>query len=76
MGKVVKNKKIILGFLVFWFLATGSGALAALVNWPPSPLGTQLYPDTDELSVLIKYLYEWAIGLGGLAVFAVLVWAG
>jgi len=43
--------------------------------WPPSPMGTdiQAHPTLDYG---IKYLYEWGIGLGGVAVFVVLVMAG
>jgi len=69
-------RRVLFLLVIFGTLSVSSTALAALVSWPHSPLGTQLNPDTDEMSVLIKYLYEWAIGLGGLAVFAVLVWAG
>ena len=43
-------------------------------NWPPSPFGTQL--TSCSLTVLVKYIYEWGIGIGGLAAFIALVIAG
>lgn len=51
-------------------------ALAALeVTWPKSPLGTEL-TETSGITVLVKYLYDWGVSLGGFAVFIVLVMAG
>jgi len=45
------------------------------VSWPNSPMGTPLNDDSNLVN-LIKYLYEWGIGLGGLAAFIALVIAG
>ncbi len=45
------------------------------ISWPTSPMGTTL--GTDSLfHHLIKYLYEWGISLGGIAVFIMLLAAG
>jgi len=44
-------------------------------DWPPSPMGTDI-KEHPTLDYGIKYLYEWGIGLGGIAVFIVLVMAG
>ncbi|MFH1713999.1 MAG: pilin [Candidatus Nealsonbacteria bacterium] len=44
------------------------------IAWPPSPLGTQL--QTDSITLLVKYLYEWAIGIGGFLAFISLIIAG
>lgn len=74
MGNFIKNKRVIFCLIVGGILITNSAVLA-FQNWPPSPLGTGLTEDST-LSVLIKYLYEWGVALGGLAVFIVLVWAG
>lgn len=43
------------------------------LTWPPSPLGTHI---EEDITVLIKYLYEWAISIGGLLVFIILIGAG
>jgi len=45
------------------------------VNWPTSPMGRNL-DITSELHHFVAYLYEWGIGLGGIAVFIMLVIAG
>jgi len=45
------------------------------VNWPPSPLGTNITPAT-QFHELIRYLYEWGIALGGIFVFIVIVKSG
>lgn len=45
------------------------------VNWPNSPMGTPLN-DNSRLVDLIRYLYEWGIGLGGFAAFIALIIAG
>jgi len=73
---MAKNKKIIFLLIIAGVLVTNSTVLAKLlVNWPPSPLGTPL-TEESTLPDLIKYLYGWAIGLGGLAAFIVLIIAG
>ena len=82
MKEIIGHKKIIIGLLVLGTLIAGSTALAALVDWPPSPLGTVLDPSGEKtgepstLPILVKYLYEWAVGLGGLAAFIALIIAG
>jgi len=45
------------------------------IQWPSSPMGTPLTPDT-RFHEFISYIYEWGISLGGIAVFIMLVWAG
>jgi len=79
MRVAIKNKKIIffLAFLGVFTLSTG--ALALEVDWPISPLGTNIEEAlTPEggLPKLVQYFYEWLIFLGGLATFIVLVIAG
>jgi len=44
-------------------------------NWPRSPMGTSL-SGCGTLPVMIKYIYEWGIVLGGLAAFIALLMAG
>ncbi|MBU4480794.1 hypothetical protein KKH59_00575, partial [Patescibacteria group bacterium] len=45
------------------------------VDWPPSPMGTDL-TDSSTLTNLTQYLYEWGIAFGGLAAFIALLIAG
>ncbi len=45
------------------------------VNWPPSPTGDTLSSCTS-VTGMIKYIYDWAISLGGLAAFISLIMAG
>jgi len=81
MAEMVGNKKIIFCLIIIGVLLIDSFVLAKLlVEWPASPGvppfgGTQLHSGSN-LQDLIKYFYEWAISLGGLAVFIVLVFAG
>jgi hypothetical protein len=76
MSKIVKNKKPIFCLIIAGILMANAATLAAFqVEWPNSPVGTPLNA-TSELQDLIKYFYEWAIALGGLAIFIVLVFAG
>ncbi|MFH1582345.1 MAG: hypothetical protein ABIA08_01120 [bacterium] len=76
VGLTKNNKKIILFLLlIFGFFIINSTALALQVEWPNSPVGTPLN-DKSSLPDLIKYLYEWGISLGGLAVFISLIISG
>lgn len=45
------------------------------IDWPQTPFGSQLDANTD-LPNLVKYLFEWGVGLGGLAMFIALIIAG
>jgi len=45
------------------------------VGWPPSPAGDTLSSCTS-VTGMIKYIYDWAISLGGLVAFISLVMAG
>jgi len=74
---IIKNKKFFLCLTVLGIFAFGSVSLAALnVDWPKSPMGTELKEGSLTITTLIKYLYEWGIGIAGFAVFIVLVFAG
>jgi len=48
------------------------------IDWPASPLSNySLSEDTDPtLPKLVKYFFEWGVGLGGLGVFIALIIAG
>ena len=56
-------------------LATTAQAFTFQTPWPPSPMGTDIKAN-PTIAYGIKYIYEWGIGLGGVAVFIVLVMAG
>jgi len=45
------------------------------IAWPSSPMGTP-FTGANGIPGLIKYIYDWLIGLGGLMVFITLIWAG
>jgi len=71
------NKKNIIIFSLVVFTAFGISLFANALElaWPSSPAGTAL-DSTSDLTVLVRYLYEWGIALGGLAAFVSLVMAG
>lgn len=71
----MENKIVILCLALFGVLCVNSTALALQSDWPNSPAGTSL-DNESNLPILIQYLYEWGIALGGLAVFIVLIIAG
>ena len=76
MEKFIKNPKILIFIILLGILRVGFFSRAELlVDWPDSPGGTSLDKNSD-LSTLIKYLYEWGIGLGGLFLFVSLLIAG
>lgn len=70
-----KEKKIIFYLVFIGIFILNSFAFALQVDWPKSPAGTGL-SENSTLPDLIKYLYEWGISLGGLAVFVALLIAG
>jgi hypothetical protein len=84
MWKILKVKSVFLFLLVFTILFIFSVAFALEVNWPKSPLGTDLVASCSTIqatsscnfATLTKYFYEWGIALGGLATFVALVIAG
>jgi len=88
MKKFLKKKFSFLALIILGFLFFSLTALAvdkcSLINWPKSPvIGTDINPKLEggeckyaDLPIVIKYLYEWGISLGGLAAFIALVIAG
>jgi hypothetical protein len=84
MRKILKVNRVFLLLLVFTILFIFSVAFALEVNWPKSPLGTDLVASCSttqattscDFVTLTKYFYEWGIALGGLATFVALVIAG
>jgi hypothetical protein len=64
---------IFIGILVPFSIAFAAWELE--LDWPPSPMGTDLYTDST-LSDLTRYFYEWGIALGGLAAFIAILIAG
>ena len=73
----------ILFFAVIGFAFAANAADSATTTfkfqaqWPASPMGTDIAKETNPTVALgIKYIYEWGVGLGGLAVFIALIIAG
>ena len=75
----MRNKLSIAISLFFFGIASSAlaftPATTTQVQWPDSPMGRALSP-TTEFHEFIAYIYEWGISLGGIVVFAMLVWAG
>ncbi len=79
MDKQIKKFKFFLSVLLL-FLATGSAFAqdsdwSLQLNWPDSPGGTPL-DSGSGIAKLVKYFYEWGIGLGVIIFFGILVYAG
>jgi len=76
-----KKKIILFAVIAGALLIIGLPALAARVEWPNTPMGSS-FPDIETgetgrlIPEMVRYLYEWAIGLGGLLVFISLIIAG
>lgn len=52
-------------------------ALELELNWPESPGGIDLNDENSQtITYLIAYIYEWAMAIGGIATFVALVSAG
>jgi len=69
------KKKILFLIIFLAILGIFSKVSALETTWPPSPFGTNL-TDTSTLTDLVKYIYEWGIFIGGLAVFISLLIGG
>ena len=74
MVSFIKSKKFLLILILLVFIRS-STALALEIDWPPSPGGTVLDDDSD-VGDMVKYFYEWAIALGGIATFFALILGG
>ena len=69
------KKLFLILILAFGIFLVFSSAFALELDWPPSPMGTDLTAGST-LTNLTQYLYEWGIALGGLAAFIALLIAG
>ncbi len=72
----MKINPITLFFLIFFFLFFTEGVFATEVDWPTSPLTGESLGKDSEFHNFIRYLYGWAIGIGGLLTFVMIVWGG
>ncbi len=45
-------------------------------EWPASPLTQKTLSSSTTIAQLVQYVFEWGVGLGGLAVFIALIIAG
>lgn len=87
MTETRKSFSQIFAFLFLIVLFSSFALPVFALEWPNSPVGTSFEPTCDTnidppgctpstLTTMIKYLYEWAVVLGGLAAFVMLVVAG
>ncbi len=71
------NKTIYLFSLLFLFLFIAVGfSLATEIDWPRAPLTGEPLTKNSEFHDFIAYVYGWAIGLGGITAFTMLIIAG
>jgi len=82
MAKFIKNPKILIFIILLSIVSVSFFSYAQtptpsklLVDWPQSPAGNKL-DENSKLPDLIRYLYEWGIGLAGLFLFISLLIAG
>lgn len=77
--RVMENKKIfqLLIFLISFAIGIvlGLSCFALEIAWPTSPMGTTL-SDSSSLVDMVRYFYEWAIAIGGIATFIALLFGG
>jgi len=69
------NKKLLTLLILPIVLGFSLKVFALETTWPTSPFGTDL-TNTSTLTDLVKYIYEWGIFIGGLAVFISLLIGG
>jgi hypothetical protein len=74
MAKFLKDKRII-PIILLLALTVAPKILALETAWPQSPVGTVLSNESD-VGDMVKYFYEWAIVIGGIATFISLVSGG
>ncbi len=71
-----KLKKIYFIFLSLFVLFPIKWVLAETeVTWPNTPFGTSI-DSSSQIHHFFQYAYEWGIGIGGLLVFGMLIFAG
>jgi len=69
------DKKLFVFVLILGIFGVFLQVSALELTWPNSPFGTQLN-DESTLTDLVRYLYEWGIFLGGVAVLVSLIIGG
>ncbi|XOB46745.1 MAG: hypothetical protein ACKKMV_00975 [Candidatus Nealsonbacteria bacterium] len=76
MKKFIRNKKILLLFVLLGFFFIVSKTFALEIDWPKSPVSDTQLNDDSVLGDMVKYFYEWGITLGGLVTFFSLLIGG
>ena len=80
----IQKSKLIFVFFLFFLLLQANCALALEINYPNVPgaqtpqdfMKDQSIPESQHLSLYIKYIFNLAIWLSGLIAFGVIVWGG
>lgn len=77
MRRFIEKKNIFFLLMLIGIFGISFSVFALELNWPESPGGIDLNTkSTQTLTYLIAYIYEWAMAIGGIAVFITLVSAG
>ncbi|UZE93376.1 MAG: hypothetical protein IB617_00910 [Candidatus Nealsonbacteria bacterium] len=76
MKKFIRNKKILLLFVLLGFFFIVSKTFALEIDWPKSPVSDTQLNDDSVLGDMVKYFYEWGITMGGLVTFFSLLIGG
>lgn len=77
MRRLIKKKGILCLLVLIGTFAISFSVFALELNWPASPGGIDLNDEQSQtITFLIAYIYEWAMVIGGLATFIALVSAG
>ncbi|XOA42700.1 MAG: hypothetical protein ACKKMO_02720 [Candidatus Nealsonbacteria bacterium] len=76
MRKFIRNKKILLLFVLLGFFFIVSKTFALEIDWPKSPVSDTQLNDDSVLGDMVKYFYEWGITMGGLVTFFSLLIGG
>ncbi len=76
MKKFIRNKKILLLFVLLGFFFIVSRTFALEIDWPKSPVSDTVLTDDSVLGDMVKYFYEWGITMGGLVTFFSLLIGG
>lgn len=77
MRRFIEKKNIFFLLVLIGIFGISFSVFALELNWPESPGGIDLNTkSTQTITYLIAYIYEWAMAIGGIAVFITLVSAG
>lgn len=77
MRRLIEKKNILFLLVLIGTFVISFSVFALELDWPTSPGGIDLNDEQSQtITFLIAYIYEWAMVIGGLATFIALVSAG